>query len=149
MSKEKLFYANGLRFSCKQCSLCCRQDPGYVFLTEDDVSMLFNYLKMSKDDFILTYCRWIKISLSIEYLSLKETSNYDCFFWKNGCSVYDARPVQCKTYPFWSEFVEDEETWLQTECPGINEGELNSAEYIEKCISTKGAIISRLVNNDQ
>ena len=31
------FYAEGLRFSCERCSACCRGEPGYVFLTKEDL----------------------------------------------------------------------------------------------------------------
>ena len=38
------------------------------------------------------------------------------------CSLYNVRPLQCRTWPFWPENLTDEETWngLSEECPGIN-----------------------------
>jgi len=27
------------------------------------------------------------------------------------CTVYEARPTQCRTYPFWDELIESRESW--------------------------------------
>ncbi len=58
-------------------------------------------------------------------LSLQEKKNRDCVFWKDGgCSVYPARPVQCKTYPFWQHIVGEDDGWQRESlsCPGIGTG---------------------------
>lgn len=68
-------------------------------------------------------------------LCLKERPNFDCVFWTEaGCSVYEARPVQCSTYPFWSTLVETEGSWREEarDCPGIGRGGLLSREEIEE-----------------
>ncbi|HQO67077.1 MAG TPA: YkgJ family cysteine cluster protein, partial [Spirochaetales bacterium] len=31
------FWHEGLRFECARCSACCRYEPGYVFLSADDL----------------------------------------------------------------------------------------------------------------
>ena len=69
-------------------------------------------------------------------LSLIEKKNYDCILWENGCSLYEHRPSQCRTYPFWAWIVKDKETWddVATECPGMRatDGRLWTYEEIEK-----------------
>lgn len=56
--------------------------------------------------------------------SLKEkTTNYDCIFYKNKlCTIYDARPKQCRTYPFWDEILDSKKSWddEKLRCEGIN-----------------------------
>lgn len=131
MQKEP-FYSEGLRFTCTRCSACCRFDPGFVFLSETDVHRLVRALDMVYTDFIGVYCRWIPIGGGYEQLSLKERSNFDCIFWKEGCTVYEARPLQCRTYPFWSSIVLSEESWraVTSDCPGIGHGQWHSREEI-------------------
>lgn len=44
-----------------------------------------------------------------------------CFFDRIecGCTIYETRPEQCRTFPFWERFKEDYQELLQ-ECPGIS-----------------------------
>ncbi|MDR0504052.1 MAG: YkgJ family cysteine cluster protein [Treponema sp.] len=130
------FFTDGLRFSCKRCSSCCRFEPGYVFLCDKDMSQLLTELKMDKNAFIKTYCRWIAFHGG-ESLSLKEKSNKDCIFWNDGCTVYHARPLQCRTFPFWESIVASRKSWQNTacECPGINSGETHTGEEIGQYLS--------------
>ena len=131
------FYADGLRFSCARCSSCCRHDPGYVFLSLKDAEQLAKRNGLEYSSFVSAYCRWIPIGGGSEMLSLKERSNYDCVFWgANGCSVYEDRPLQCKTFPFWDSVLADEKSWRATsaDCPGMNTGRLYDRDEIE-CLS--------------
>ncbi len=120
------FYSKGLHFSCKQCSGCCRHDPGFVYLSKTDLSNLCSFFNISKNDFIATYCRVVPYYDGSEVICLQEKHNYDCIFWDGGCTVYGARPIQCSTYPFWTFILESENTWNKesTSCPGINTGNL-------------------------
>ncbi len=131
---EKLFYEEGLFFACRQCSSCCRYDPGFVFLSEKDVHLLADSLEMTYDEFVQVYCRWIPFGDRMEKLSLKELSNYDCIFWKNGgCTVYPSRPLQCRTFPFWQSVLDSEAAWngIKEDCPGIGQGSFHSKDEIK------------------
>ena len=127
------FYSRGLRFTCLQCSSCCRFDPGFVFLSEKDVEALATKLGIGYSDFIGVHCRWIPAGNGIEQLSLKERSNYDCIFWKDGCTVYGSRPLQCRTFPFWTSVLVSRESWqaVSEGCPGMGSGALHDAAEIE------------------
>ena len=147
------FYINGLYFSCSRCSACCRYESGYVFLSKKDMSGLAAALNMKNNEFIETYCRWIPSSNSAYQLALKEKSNYDCIFWSNtlstefqpespvkgGCSVYQARPLQCRAFPFWSSVVCDIKSWNFTagDCPGMGRGNLHTRDSIEKWLALR------------
>ena len=95
---------------------------------------LCSHFKMSVGDFVAKYCRWADYYYGTQVLSLQEKKNYDCILWENGCSAYEARPIQCSTYPFWSWMIGDKETWddCAKECPGMNKGRLWPLEEIEK-----------------
>jgi len=133
------FYAEGLKFSCKRCSSCCRHDAGFVFISEIDLKKLTSALKMDKNSFLKTYCRWVQNWDDNQVISLREKSNKDCIFWDNGCKVYEARPHQCISFPFWEAVVSSKEAWeiAATGCPGINSGVLHSREEIESSLETR------------
>ena len=83
----KKFYDNGLRFECQKCSACCRYDPGYVFLSRNDLASLTQRMKLSEKEFLETYCRTVDLG-GIKRVSLIEKKNYDCIFWEEGgCTV--------------------------------------------------------------
>jgi Fe-S-cluster containining protein len=151
VSAKSPFYAQGLRFSCTRCSACCRFDSGYVFLSEKDILNLKIALKIKNNEFLTTFCRWVSGENGEVQLSLKEKSDFDCIFWspKEGCSVYDKRPLQCRAFPFWTSVLADENCWKMTaaSCPGMNNGELHSYDSIKNLLALrqKEPIISNSV----
>ncbi len=138
MTKEK-FYENGLRFECQKCSACCRHDPGYVFLTKNDLDRLSSAFGYSNQEFLKKYCRTVDLG-GFKRISLIEKPNFDCIFWtEQGCQVYNSRPVQCSTYPFWITYLEDEKDWIElaSDCPGVGKGSIFSKQEIEKRIAER------------
>jgi Fe-S-cluster containining protein len=91
-------------------------------------------------EFVDTYCRWIPWFRSEEEkgdcLSLKEKSNFDCIFWKDGCAVYAARPLQCRTFPFWKDILSSPSSWAvaRTGCPGMDRGRHYSGAEIQSIL---------------
>ena len=132
---EQWYSSQGLRFSCTQCSHCCRHEPGFVYLSQKDLTNLCQCFNLEEQQFVEKYCRWVPYYDGTEVLCLQEKVNNDCIFWDSGCTAYEARPVQCSTYPFWTFVLKSPETWIQEgrECPGINCGELRSYSEIENC----------------
>jgi Fe-S-cluster containining protein len=68
--------------------------------------------------------------------SLVEYPDGDCVFLDPStrkCSVYQARPIQCRTWPFWDSNLKSERTWQATceVCPGSGQGRVYSLEEIE------------------
>jgi Fe-S-cluster containining protein len=87
-------------FKCNGCGECCRWS-GSVLLTESDIAKLAIHLGLSEADFIERHTRLAPNRIQLALLDQKDES---CFFLKdNRCRVYDARPEQCRTFPFaWS-----------------------------------------------
>ncbi len=131
---QKVFYEKeGLAFECVRCSACCRFDPGYVFLSLQDLARLSKRMNFTKDLFIQKFCRIVTVGEK-KRLSLREKKNYDCIFWgEEGCSVYQDRPFQCRSYPFWKPFLVSRDAWDKEarSCPGMNKGKIHSVKVIE------------------
>lgn len=123
------FWDGGLRFVCTQCSRCCRHDAGFVFLSAQDLARLSEQLDLSEADVVAQHCVWSEIGADA-HLSLAEQANNDCVFWRDGgCSVYAARPAQCRTYPFWQNIIDSASHWTMEAgaCPGIGIGPTHSS----------------------
>ncbi|MBN1523735.1 MAG: YkgJ family cysteine cluster protein [Spirochaetales bacterium] len=138
-SEPSFYSSTGLPFECQRCSGCCRHSPGYVFLSALDLADLLENIKLPLADFFTRYLRIVTIS-GFHRLSLKEKPNYDCIFWSDGkCGIYDFRPLQCKSFPFWSSVLYSRESWesAQSWCPGINKGRLHNPEEIEQWLSLR------------
>jgi len=134
-----VFYENGLRFECTRCSKCCRHTPGYVFLSEADIGPLLTALGVTRHVFLNKYCRRVQFGFA-HRLSLREKPNVDCILWEfSGCSVYEARPLQCRSFPFWSSCLSSAKEWEfhARQCPGIGKGRLHSRDEIEGWIKQR------------
>ncbi len=67
--------------------------------------------------------------------SLIEFENGDCVFFDGKtrkCNVYEFRPQQCRTWPFWDSNIATPEAWKETcqVCPGSGHGKLYSVEEV-------------------
>ena len=125
---SKPWYREGLSFSCTRCGDCCTGAPGYVWVEPTEIDALAKHLGLSVDNFGERYLRKVG-----RRYSLIEKSGGDCVFFDKGCSVYPARPTQCRTFPFWRSNLKSERAWdeLADECPGIGQGKLFPVEEIE------------------
>ena len=90
------WYREGLSFECTRCGDCCR-GPGYVWVNREEIANLASFLELTPEAFGRRYLRRVE-----RRLSLIDNDDGDCIFWENGCTVYSARPTQCRTFPFWS-----------------------------------------------
>ncbi|MGQ0586999.1 MAG: YkgJ family cysteine cluster protein [Gammaproteobacteria bacterium] len=123
-------YAKGLRFECTGCGECCRArhgKPSWVYVTLAERRRLAAHLKLRTSAFTRRYC-----SKTNGFWHLRHPTQ-DCLFLDGArCSVYAARPGQCRTFPFWRENMTRRE-WDRTarECEGIGRGRLWTREEIE------------------
>ncbi|QDT34224.1 YkgJ family cysteine cluster protein [Thalassoglobus polymorphus] len=125
------WYSDGLKFECTQCGNCCTGAPGFVWVSEEEVKDIAEYLDKPIGEIRLLYTRPARGKTS-----LTEFANGDCVFFDpqgRGCTIYPVRPIQCKTWPFWKSNVDSPESWEQTrrDCPGIGSGNFVSLEEIQ------------------
>ena len=87
-------------FRCAGCGECCRWG-GSVLLTDKDIAQLAGHLDLTDDVFIEQHTR---IAPNRRQLALLDQSDGSCAFLKGDrCSVYEARPEQCRSFPYaWS-----------------------------------------------
>jgi len=126
------WYQKGLSFECTACGKCCTGTPGFVWVNEEEVADMANFLKISPAEFQRKYLR--RVGGHFALVEMKK--NYDCVFLKEGkCLVYAARPTQCKTFPWWPQNLSSPEAWetVRQQCEGIqDEASLVNFETIEE-----------------
>ena len=132
IDSEEPWYKDGLKFSCSGCGDCCTGAPGYVWVNKAEIEAIAALVKLPVEEFKEQYTRKVGIRHS-----LNEFGNGDCVFFDNEsrkCEVYDARPRQCKTWPFWDSNLRTPEDWERTcdDCPGSGTGKLHQLGEIEE-----------------
>jgi Fe-S-cluster containining protein len=133
-----VWYQTGLSFQCTGCGNCCSgPQTGFVWVSDQEIAAIAEKMNMADDidRFERQFVRTIG-----NRKSLVEYSDGDCIFLDptlRRCSVYEARPMQCRTWPFWSENLKSPSHWGQAakSCPGCNQGKLYSISKIEKILS--------------
>lgn len=132
MTTKQPWYADGLKFHCTQCGDCCTGAPGFVWVNQQEIAAIA--IATGATDLASFEAQYVR-SIGIRK-SLKERENGDCVFFdsqQRKCQVYEARPRQCRTWPFWDSNLKSPEEWERTceACPGSGQGKLYSLEQIE------------------
>jgi uncharacterized protein len=132
------WYADGLRFTCSQCGNCCTGGPGFVWVSQEEIVRLAEFLEITPEQTVERYCR--KIAGRFSFKEKRGPGGFDCIFLtegeataiskdsiplrRKGCSIYPVRPLQCRTWPFWPENLDEPEAWDRAakRCHGMNHG---------------------------
>lgn len=137
MNKDDPWYKDGLNFKCQGCGKCCYGFSGYVWLSSVDIKRIAKHLNLPIHNFLDKYARNIYGLYSLKEL---KAPSYECIFFRDKkCEIYEVRPFQCRSYPFWPHMVDTPETWennIKSCCPGSNATETlhHSKEEIEKLL---------------
>ena len=110
-----------------------------MFLSRTDIETLRKVLGVEREEFLRCYCREVALGVA-RRISLKEKINLDCVFWEtDGCTVYEARPLQCRSFPFWSSSLSSRDQWedFSTHCPGIGRGRVHRRREIERWLAMR------------
>jgi Fe-S-cluster containining protein len=128
------WYEDGLAFECQGCSHCCRGPGGYVWLSMEEACRIAAHLNMKPDDFGRKYLRQVKGKLA-----LVDGAGGDCvLLGEDGrCEVYELRPTQCRTFPWWPEVVDCKQSWENEKrnCPGFDQGRIFTPDEIQKALA--------------
>ena len=131
MSKPA-WWRDGVRFACQGSGRCCvsRGAYGYVYLTLEDRRRLSKTLGLTTRQFTRTHC------VRTDGLFQLRDDGPECVFLEGSrCGVYEARPTQCRTWPFWPENMSPKRwTAIAAFCPGVGKGAVVAAADIERTL---------------
>jgi len=113
------WYGQGLRFACTSCGRCCTGPQGYVWLSTGEAAALAEHLSLELDAFGRRYLRRVGTRLA-----LLDGAGGDCVFLQGKlCRVYELRPSQCRSFPWWPSVLASAESWRRAalDCEGIRD----------------------------
>lgn len=139
LNTEEPWYGNGLRFECTGCGQCCTGFPGVVWISSEEMEALAQHFNLSVEELKKRDLRRFAGKWALNECP----TTYDCVYLKgNKCTIYDHRPKQCRTFPWWPQNILNEDAWKRTArgCEGIHDGApLVSHETIQNQLDTQTA----------
>lgn len=131
------WYREGLRFACiPGCGRCCvnHGEFTYLYLEPADADRLAEHFGLPLAEYLAR-----DTGLDDGLVVVPSRDGACPYLDGTRCTVHDARPVQCRTFPFWRDLVRDRAAWRATAawCPGIGEGEVHDRERIEALLSAR------------
>ena len=145
MSGDGAWFADGLRFSCTMCGDCCTGPPGLIAFTRKEGERIAARLGITYDTFYARYTHDTPGGRSLNEVLTEH--GHDCVFLdrtseearglrggRGGglCTLYEDRPLQCRTFPWWPQNVDSVRAWSRAarSCEGIGRGDFVPAETI-------------------
>ena len=131
------WFEGGLQFGCTMSGNCCTGPEGYVLVNDDEIKALAGRLGMSEGDFVERYTRTTHLGRSLT--EVRTEHGLDCVCLdrttvpgKAVCGVYEDRPTQCRTWPFWESNLRTQKAWRVAgrTCPGLGRGRLYPPDQI-------------------
>ncbi|MDR1912398.1 MAG: YkgJ family cysteine cluster protein [Helicobacteraceae bacterium] len=103
--------------ACESCgSKCCAGESGEVYANDQEIANIA--LLLGEEEAAI---RGIYFRKTYKGYLIKERETkrgFECaFLGEIGCKIYSARPLQCRTFPFW-EGMNDRVDLLAIECSG-------------------------------
>ncbi len=108
---------------CGECGgKCCYGESGYIFASIAELERISAFLNIPFEDFCLRYIKKVGTRFSlIEKKCDDVEKGISCVFFDEKslkCSIYEVRPKQCQTFPFWSMYKKDKDE-LARRCIGV------------------------------
>lgn len=112
-----------IKFDPKKCEICggkcCIGESGFIWINPVEIENLSKFLNLNFEKFCEIYTNKIGFKFSLKEKSYQ--NGFACVFFdevKKNCKIYDFRPNQCRTFPFW-DYYEDKIDELKKECIGV------------------------------
>lgn len=102
-----------LPFSCTGCGKCCKT-KGEVYFSPSELKKAASHLDVSISEFKQKYVALESSDKEEDqWVMLKNNEEGGCIFLneENQCGIYEARPLQCSTYPFVPRIMKSAHTW--------------------------------------
>lgn len=128
-----------MKFECQSscggrcCSMGWDKKSDFVFLTKRDRQKISKFLSVNLTDFAFKgEFLWTRFTKKPSVQWALKLNNMTCQFLVGGkCSIYEARPTQCKTFPFWPELgFKSKYMALKEFCPGIGKGKISDGKLM-------------------
>lgn len=130
-----------MKFQCQEscggkcCSRSKENSGAFVFLTKSDVNIIEKATGRNREKFseLLEFDSTRFTRKKSKQRVLKMVGDACTFFEKGKCKIFENRPMQCKTFPFWPENMKAYK-WnkLKKFCIGIGKGnEINFEEKVK------------------
>ena len=97
-----------------------------MWVNEADVARAAAFLGMDAEEFERRY-----VYRTPKKMRLRTPKKQHCYFLEGeGCRIHPAKPLQCRTFPFWPELIDSSREWWRAGrmCPGIGKGPLVQIE---------------------
>ncbi|WP_104697512.1 MULTISPECIES: YkgJ family cysteine cluster protein [unclassified Helicobacter] len=92
--------------ACEACGgKCCTGESGYIFCSISEMEQISAFLNLSFDEFTQKYVKRVGYKFSL--IEKPYFDGYACVFFDEKtkrCKIYEVRPKQCRTFPFWDSF---------------------------------------------
>jgi hypothetical protein len=133
-------YPPNVGFTCNLCGLCCGDTPQktrHILLLECEAEEISAKSVLPIEEFAVE-----KADCSPYVYEMKKPNGGKCFFLKdNKCSIYSARPLICRFYPFELRYDKNRNNHVfnyTQECPTINKGKaLTKTDFEELFLLAK------------
>jgi hypothetical protein len=120
-----------LKFECTGCGRCCTAHGRYnhVYLNDGEIGALAEYLDLEPAEFLRAHA-----FVDEDGFTQLRIEAGRCVFLDpltRHCRVYEARPTQCRTFPFWREWIRKGEWTAEVRalCEGVGRGPTHSLAY--------------------
>ncbi|RMX64725.1 hypothetical protein DD238_004548 [Peronospora effusa] len=116
-----------LRFQCTGCGKCCTGEGGRVRVNDRELQELATATNLSLMDFKQRYTHTVVEvdaggQKQVQHVLQQTRDDRQCIFLQGSkCTVYAARPTQCRTFPWWPQHLVSDYDWhlAAKECEGI------------------------------
>lgn len=106
--------------ACARCGgKCCTGERGNIFADKAELERIRAFFGLEKAEFDKLYLR--KVGLRLSFKEFEFEGGFACVFFdtkERKCGIYEFRPKQCRSFPFWEYFKTHKEE-LKDECIGV------------------------------
>jgi Fe-S-cluster containining protein len=130
MIYENVVFPDSVRFECRLCGFCCRDEPPDV-----------NFKEQQKIE-ARGFANFLEASNETGDKNIRRKKDGSCFFFtkENTCTIEDVKPSICRLEPFIIADYDDKTNMIVLElnplavttCKGIFTGEIKTPEEIGK-----------------
>jgi Fe-S-cluster containining protein len=132
-------------FRCKRSGRCCQVRGGVAWVDPAEQQAIAAHMSMPIETFHAKHTRELTDPRTGELRSaLRDREDGACELLEAGnqCSVYEARPKQCRDFPFWDSVADDPASFERARdiCPGIEV--IPSGEFTQRVVRQLGELMT-------